>query len=482
MILILLGPPAPARARRRSCSSAEYRVPHISTGDMFREHKARGTEIGKKVQAIMDAGGLVTDDVTNAMVKERLARPDVAHGFILDGYPRTNPQAEYLDGLLDVAGPRHHARALVRGGGGDARRADQRPAELPEVRRDLPRLAEPAAARRATATATATGLVQRDDDKPENVKKRHAGVRREDGAAEALLPRARAVSQHDGRHRHAGGHPRLRRSKKLSRRRRRAEGDGRVRARADRAPDRGRDRAHPRRVPRRARHPRRARAGGGRRASPPASSTGSPRARTRERGAEPAFLGYHGFPASLCTSVNDEVVHGIPSEGRVLSEGDIVGARLRGRARRLVRRLGAHRAGGPGRARRRPGSSRRRARRSTRGIAAAVPGGRIGDIGAAVQAHVEARGFSVVRDFVGHGIGRRLHEPPQVPNFGDARHRAAAAAGDGARHRADGERRARPRWRSLEDGWTAVTARRQPVGAFRAHDRGDGGRAGDPQR
>src|SRR5512141_1722885 len=83
---------------------AEYGIPHISTGDMFRDHKARGTELGKKVQAIMDAGGLVTDDITNEMVKDRLARPDVAPGFILDGYPRTTAQAQYLDLLLHALG------------------------------------------------------------------------------------------------------------------------------------------------------------------------------------------------------------------------------------------------------------------------------------------------------------------------------------------------------------------------------------------
>ncbi len=78
---------------------------------MFRDHKARGTAIGKKVQAIMDAGGLVTDDITNAMVKDRLGRPDVAPGFILDGYPRTAAQAQYLDQLLALAGALHHRAA-----------------------------------------------------------------------------------------------------------------------------------------------------------------------------------------------------------------------------------------------------------------------------------------------------------------------------------------------------------------------------------
>src|SRR5512139_2209344 len=109
MILILLGPPGAGKGTQAKLLSTEFNVPHISTGDMFRDHKARGTELGKQIQAIMDAGGLVTDDVTNALVKDRLSRPDVGDGFILDGYPRTIAQAEYLDHLLQSMG-----RALTR--------------------------------------------------------------------------------------------------------------------------------------------------------------------------------------------------------------------------------------------------------------------------------------------------------------------------------------------------------------------------------
>ncbi|HTP24260.1 MAG TPA: nucleoside monophosphate kinase, partial [Anaeromyxobacteraceae bacterium] len=92
MILILLGPPGAGKGTQAKLLGREYDIPHISTGDMFRDHKARATEIGKKIQAIMDAGGLVTDEITNDIVKERLSRPDVAGGFILDGYPRTTAQ------------------------------------------------------------------------------------------------------------------------------------------------------------------------------------------------------------------------------------------------------------------------------------------------------------------------------------------------------------------------------------------------------
>ena len=104
MILVLLGPPGAGKGTQAKLLARDLQVPHISTGDMFRDHKARDTEIGKKVQAVMDAGGLVPDEITNAMVKERLGRPDVAQGFILDGYPRTRAQAEFLDRALQSLG------------------------------------------------------------------------------------------------------------------------------------------------------------------------------------------------------------------------------------------------------------------------------------------------------------------------------------------------------------------------------------------
>lgn len=139
----------------------------------------------------------------------------------------------------------------------------------------------------------------------------------------------------------------------------------------------------------------------------------------RDHGGVPSFKGYRGFPASVCISVNDEVVHGIP-DGRRLAEGAIVSIDLGaavdgfhgdtavtlpvGEIGRPLRRLLAV------------------ARESLyRGIDAVRPGGSLGDIGAAVQRHAEGAGFSVVRDFAGHGIGRHLHEEPQVPNFGEPR-------------------------------------------------------------
>lgn len=184
---------------------------------------------------------------------------------------------------------------------------------------------------------------------------------------------------------------------------------------------------------------------------------------TRKRGVKPAFKGYYGYPWCLCASLNNVVVHGMPSEETVLKEGDILGmdfgvlykgffgdsaitvpvGEVSGETRRL---LGVTAAS------------------LERAIKAALPENTLGDIGAAIQTYVEAEGFSVVRDFVGHGIGRKLHEAPQVPNFGQA--------GLGVTLQPGMVLAIEPminqggyKTRVLEDGWTAITV----DGALSAH-------------
>jgi len=180
--------------------------------------------------------------------------------------------------------------------------------------------------------------------------------------------------------------------------------------------------------------------------------------RTRELGAVPAFKGYRGYPASVCVSVNEEVIHGIPS-GRILQEGDIVSldfgvlfegffadsaltvpvGRTSDEARRLIEA----------------------ARRSFfKGLDEVREGKRLSDVSAAIQRSVEDDGFSVIRQFVGHGIGRALHEEPQIPNFG--------APGRGPKLRPGMTLAIEPMiaaggWEVevLEDGWTAVTKDRR---------------------
>ena len=139
----------------------------------------------------------------------------------------------------------------------------------------------------------------------------------------------------------------------------------------------------------------------------------------KKRGAEPNFLNYGGFPATACISINDEVIHGIPKKDRILKDGDIVSIDL-----------GAAKNGynGDNAATFAAGTCSPEAKRlmdTTReslylGIEQAIPGNRIGDISAAVQGYCEERGFGVVREYVGHGVGTKLHEEPSVPNFGHA--------------------------------------------------------------
>jgi methionyl aminopeptidase len=134
-------------------------------------------------------------------------------------------------------------------------------------------------------------------------------------------------------------------------------------------------------------------------------------------GAEPAFKGLYGFPASICASINEEVVHGIPSASRVLEDGDIIsidaGVRLEGwYADAAV----THAVGAIDPAARRLLEVTRTALEA--GIEQARPGRRLGDIGHAIQVTTERAGFSIVRALVGHGIGREPHEEPQVPNYG----------------------------------------------------------------
>jgi len=136
------------------------------------------------------------------------------------------------------------------------------------------------------------------------------------------------------------------------------------------------------------------------------------------QGAKPTFMGYRGFPASICTSVNEEIVHGIPGK-RVLKEGDIVKVDVGATIEGMIGDAAVSMAVGE------VSPEAIALMDATRisleeGIKAAQPGGRIGDIGAAVQTYGESRGYGVVREFVGHGVGRFLHEDPQVPNYGQA--------------------------------------------------------------
>jgi len=186
--------------------------------------------------------------------------------------------------------------------------------------------------------------------------------------------------------------------------------------------------------------------------------------RIKELGAKPAFKGYYDYPCVLCTSVNNEIIHGIPSEKRILKDGDIVsidcGVVLEGYYGDAAITVPVGGALAP--------ELKKLLEVTEESLKKAIQevrlGKTVGDVGAAVQEYVEANGFSVVRDFVGHGIGTRLHEDPQVPNFG--------VRGHGTRLR-EGMVLAiepmvnagKPGARVLDDKWTAVTE----DGSYSAH-------------
>ena len=136
----------------------------------------------------------------------------------------------------------------------------------------------------------------------------------------------------------------------------------------------------------------------------------------KKLGAKPSFKGYRGFPANLCVSVNDEIVHGIPGE-RILCEGDIVSLDLgdifKGFQGDAALTVGVGKVGPQAKELMETTEGALKA-----GIAAAYPEARLGDISVAIQNYAESRGYSVVREYTGHGIGREMHEEPQIPNFG----------------------------------------------------------------
>jgi methionyl aminopeptidase len=177
--------------------------------------------------------------------------------------------------------------------------------------------------------------------------------------------------------------------------------------------------------------------------------------RIRQAGATPAFKGYHGYPATICASINDEVIHGIPSGRRVLQEGDIisidVGASLGGYFGDSAITLPV------GQVSEEAALLLRVTEESLyKAIEHVRPGGRISDLGHAVQRHVESYGFSVVREFVGHGIGEKMHEEPQVPNYGEPGHGPRLAEGMVLAIEPM-VNAGKPAVKVLADGWTAVT-------------------------
>jgi methionyl aminopeptidase len=442
--VIMLGPPGAGKGTQAERVALARRIPRISTGEILREAVHNGTMMGRNVKAVMDRGELVGDDVMIGIVTERLGRPDAAEGFVLDGFPRTVAQAAALDTLmtgrdplivLDIVVPeselarRLGMRMICEDCGVTADGHETAPGPCSRCVTSPPRRRPPPPPRRRQQCRRARTV--------QDLPARHQTARRFlSRAADVPVNQRRANGRWCGR-RSGCGHRGVER----------------------RAGDRRQRRQHAVIVCRSAAELERMREAGRLVGEAPGVSTAEldelAEKRIKQSGATPAFKGYHGYPATICASINDEVIHGIPSGRRVLAEGDVisidVGASLDGYFGDSAVTLPV------GRVSEQAATLLRVTEESLYlAIERARPGNRVSDIGHAVQRHVEAFGFSVVREFVGHGIGVRMHEEPQVPNYGEPGHGPRLAEGMVLAIEPM-VNAGKPAVKVLADGWTAVT-------------------------
>ena len=426
-VVILLGAPGAGKGTQAPLLATRLGVPIVATGDLFRAAVRDGTPLGIEARRYMDAGQLVPDEITVRLLLDRLARADADGGVILDGFPRTAPQAEALDAALADRDAAVRVAVLV----------DVPTEEL--IRRMSGRWVCRAAGHpyhelfspphvAGICDLDGSELYQRSDDRPETIRARMA---QQLGALGDVLDHYRAsgvlrtvnglrsidevADEVDAAVAEAGvaPHRRATRARRADARDAQVEGRGRQDAlgRPDRrgGPRARRGEPRPRRLDGRARPPRRAPHPGrqGRAELPQL-----PR-RRRYDARDP-----HAYPASTCISIDDEIVHGIPGD-REIKAGQLVSVDVGviyddwhgDGARTFI--CGGHDAATP---------EARGLVDATRlslmaGIYAAMPGGYIGDISAAVEDVAVAGGYGIIRQYVGHGIGTSMHEDPQVPNF-----------------------------------------------------------------
>ena len=397
MNLILLGAPGAGKGTQAEIICAKLNIPSISTGNILRAAVKEGTEMGLKAKSFMDAGALVPDEVIIGILKDRLSEADCANGFILDGVPRTIAQAEAIEKMgirIDKVLELSVADDVIVDRMGGRRVCEKCGASYHIVNKKS----------KVEGVCDCCGgkLVIRKDDQPATVLDRLKAYHEQTEPLVDILPSARQAGCHPVQPLHRGDHGRdhegfggikviqIKNAKEL---------DGMRRANA---------------------------------LSAAALKYGGEHIEAGmttweldkliydfivKHGGIPNFKGLYGFPGTACISLNDTIIHGIPSHDIVIRPGDIVsidtGAKIDGfngdnactyavgkidlEAQRLLDVTKAA---------------------LYKGIEQAVAGNRIGDIGYAVQSYCEDAGFSVVREFVGHGTGRELHEDPEVPNYG----------------------------------------------------------------
>ena len=326
MKIIMLGAPGAGKGTQAKKIAAKYQIPHISTGDIFRANIKNGTELGKKAKTYMDQGLLVPDELTCDLVVDRIKQPDAANGYVLDGFPRTIPQAECLTEALNKLGSKVDYAIDV---------------DVPDSN-----IVNRMSGRRACLKCGAT---YHGGKMSVSIKTEHEiELMREAGH---LLEKV-----------HDGLIPYIK--------------PGMSTKEIDRIGEQ----------------------------------------MIRDMGCIPNFLNYGGFPASFCISLNDEVVHGIPSDEKIIQDGDLVkidaGLIYKGYHSDAARTYAVGEVS----------PEARQLMDVTRecffeGLKAARAGNHLNDISKAVGAHAAKYHYGIVRDLVGHGIGTHLHEDPQIPNF-----------------------------------------------------------------
>lgn len=384
MQLIFLGPPGAGKGTQAKIFLDRAGIVQISTGDILREAVSKGTELGKQAKSFMDKGEFVPDSVVIGIIEQRIQEPDCKKGFVLDGFPRTIEQAKALDGILSKLGIQMDHVVNF---------------EVPDeelVKRLLGRAAQEG----------------RSDDNPESIKYACRSSKTKRNLLSVITKRKKscAISMAQGRPVKSPkklnpwseynvavkiytskGEPQIMESGMIS-----YEAHMRIREHIK-----------------------------------PGVSTADLDEVAREfiysKKGKPAFLGLYGFPACICTCVNDNVVHGIPNKKEIIREGDIVSVDLGVSYNGYFSDTAWAWPVGE--------VSEEAAKLVSvtqqclfKGIAEAKPDNRIGAIGEAVQKHAEGNGFGVVRQLVGHGIGKAIHEEPQVPNYGRRRRRALRCA------------------------------------------------------
>ena len=439
MKIIMLGAPGAGKGTQAKKIAAKYSIPHVSTGDIFRANIKNGTELGMKAKSFMDAGGLVPDEITIGMLLDRIHEADCVNGYVLDGFPRTIPQAESLTKALSERGEAVDYAVNV---------------DVPDEN-----IINRMSGRRACLNCGATyhivynpskkegicdtcgqQLVLRDDDKPETVKKRLSVYHDQTQPLIDYYKNEGILAEVDGTKdmeevfqdivNILGAYKMV--TIKSEREIELMREAGKILAKVHGEL--------------------------GKVVRPGISTKEIDRIceeMIRSYGCIPSFLGYEGYPASVCISINDEVVHGIPNKHRYLNEGDIVsldtGVIWKGYQSDAAR---THMIG----------EVTPQARKLVEvtqqsffeGIKFAKAGNHLYDISAAIQKYAESFGFGVVRDLVGHGIGTDMHEEPEIPNFAQKRKGIKLAAGMTlAIEPMITAGRYDVAW--MDDGWTVVT-------------------------